>query len=315
MPLALSRKERERLEYVLNTTADYHRNKLDSLGWELTMCNCLDPPDSPCRRLLARKDTYGKLLYSFLEEITGFDEIEKILEVGGGYGYLMRDFLGANPRIQAAMLDISPFLLDRQRDTLAEALREGRVRFFEQDFLQVDPGFLASFDLVIMNENLGDFPTLAGIKRKFFYSPWKDLDGNLAAARELFLKYNLDIPESCPFNLNAGALQAVEILCSSGAARIFLSEHSCEAGAHARAPGAFPERIRLKGHDEYTVKFSFLERIAACHGYSVRRGPMADYLEVDTAMEIRSAAGDDEAARHFLEDIYKYEYLFLSKEA
>ena len=42
---------------------------------------------------------------------------------------------------------------------------------------------------------------------------------------------------------------------------------------------------------------------------------MADYLEVDTAMEIRSAAGDDEAARHFLEDIYKYEYLFLSKEA
>ena len=129
----------------------------------------------------------------------------------------------------------------------AGALKEGRVRFFEQDFLQADPGFLASFDLVIMNENLGDFPTLAGIKRKFFYSPWKDLDGNLAAARELFLKYNLDIPQSCPFNLNAGALQAVEILCSSGAARIFLSEHSCEAGAHATGSGGFPGENKTQG--------------------------------------------------------------------
>ena len=33
----------------------------------------------------------------------------------------------------------------------------------------------------------------------------------------------------------------------------------------------FPERIHLKGHDEYTVKFSHLEAVATAHGYRDER--------------------------------------------
>lgn len=303
------------MNYVLNCTADYHRMGLDSLGWELTMCNSLEPPNSPCRMLLERPDTYGNLLYDFLERAIPLEGASKVLEVGGGYGFLMRDFLMRNRRLQAVMLDISPYLLEKQRQALAFAAEENRARFVEQNFLQAEPGFLSSFDLAIMNENLGDFPTLAGIARNFFYSPYSRFDDNLLAARLFFLKYNLDIPGNFPFNMNLGAIQAVEKLCKSGIKYIFLSEHSCEATLES---GAVPKKIRLKGHDEYTIKFSFLEKVAGFHGYETKRGFMADYLRMNANFDIDfcgAAPEEAEAARHFLEDIYLYEYLLLSKKA
>lgn len=303
------------MNYVFNCTADYHRNRLDSLGWELTMCNALEQPDSPCRMLLDRPDSYGNLLYDFLAGTLPLERVQNVLEIGGGYGFLMRDFLMRDPRRRAAMLDISPYLLEKQRETLAFAAGENRVRFIEENFLDADPGFPASFDLAIMNENLGDFPTLVGIARDFFYSPYNRFDGNLLAARQLFLKYNLEIPESYPFNINLGAIQALEKLCGSGIKYIFLSEHSCEA---TLGSGAVPKRIRHKGHDEYTVKFSFLEKVAGFHRYEALRGCMADYLRVNTNFDINSfgAARDEaEALRHFLEDLYLYEYLLLHKKA
>jgi hypothetical protein len=303
------------MNYVLNCTADYHRNRLDTLGWELTMCNSLEPPESPCRMLLDRPDSYGNLLYDFLSGAMPLGNVKTVLEIGGGYGCLMRDFLMRDRGLKAVMLDISPYLLERQRKSLAFAAQENRVRFVEENFLETDPGFLAFFDLAIMNENLGDFPTLAGIARDFFYSPYKRFDDNLLAARLIFLKYNLEIPDSYPFNMNLGAIQALEKLCASGIKYIFLCEHSCEATLES---GAVPKKIKLKGHDEYTVKFSFLEKIAGYHGYEATRGCMADYLPVNMSFDIDyfgAAREEAEAARHFLEDIYLYEYLLLSKKA
>lgn len=303
------------MNYVLNCTADYHRNRLDTLGWELTMCNCLEPPENPCRMLLDRPDSYGNLLYDFLAGKMPLENIGKVLEIGGGYGCLMRDFLTRDRRLEAVMLDISPYLLERQRQTLAGAAEKNRVRFVEENFLETEPGFLASFDLAIMNENLGDFPTVAGITRDFFYSPYSRFDDNLLAARQFFLKYNLEIPDSYPFSMNLGAIQALEKLCAGGIKYIFISEHSCEATLET---GAVPQKIKLKGHDEYTVKFSFLERIAACHGYRTTRGYMADYLHVNMNFDIDyfgAAREQAEAVRHFLDDIYLYEYLLLSKKA
>ncbi|MEN6463613.1 MAG: methyltransferase [Syntrophaceae bacterium] len=303
------------MNYVLNCTADYHRKRLDTLGWELTMCNSLEAPESPCRMLLDRPDSYGNLLHDFLAQEIPFDRIKKVLEVGGGYGCLMRDFLMRDSGLEAVMLDISPYLLERQRNSLAFAAEENRVRFVEENFLETDPGFPASFDLAILNENLGDFPTLTSITREFFYSPYSRFDDNLLAARQSFLKYNLEIPERYPFNINMGAIQALEKLCSSGIQYIFLSEHSCEA---TLGSGGIPKKIRLKGHDEYTIKFSFLEKVAGYHGYEAKRGFMADYLHVNTNFDLDfcgAAREDAEAARHFLEDTYLYEYLLLSKKA
>ena len=87
------------------------------------------------------------------------------------------------------------------------------------------------------------------------------------------------------------------------------------------APG-FPERIRLKGHDEYTVKFSHLEKIADSLGYGTRRGPIADYLEPVFSERLKtilsgpvSLSDDDETVRHFASDLFQYEYLLLEKTA
>ncbi len=303
------------MDYVLNCTADYHIYGLDTLGWELTMCNSLEEPQSACRMLLSHSDTYGNLLYDFLAREIPMAKVKDLLEIGGGYGFLMRDFLARDSALRAVMLDISPFLLERQRRSLESAARDGRPRFVQQDFLKIDPRFPASFDLAILNENLGDFPTLTGIARDFFYSPYSRFDGNLLAARLSFLKYNLEIPDLYPFNMNLGAIQALEKLCACGVKYIFLSEHSCEA---ALGPGGTPRKIRLKGHDEYTIKFSFLEKVAGYYGYETKRGFMADFLNVNTGFDLDFcgvSSEDLEAARHFLEDIYLYEYLLLSKKA
>jgi hypothetical protein len=88
---------------------------------------------------------------------------------------------------------------------------------------------------------------------------------------------------------------------------------------HVHSAGQ-PERIPLKGHDEYTLKFSHLETVARAHHYRVRRGPFADFLEIAWDERLRHIMaspflvdGDAEIVRHFVHDLYKYEYLVLMK--
>ena len=91
-------------------------------------------------------------------------EVTKVLEVGGGYGYLTKDFLDRNRSLKACMLDISPFLLGKQQETL----KEYALDFRQEDFLETDPIFLKGFDLAILNENLGDFPSLVNLNHEIF---------------------------------------------------------------------------------------------------------------------------------------------------
>ncbi len=46
-----------------------------------------------------------------------------------------------------------------------------------------------------------------------------------------------------------------------------------------------PERIRLAGHDEYTIKFSYLEKVAAFHDYRSIRGQFVDFINVTISMK------------------------------
>jgi hypothetical protein len=301
----------------INSTTDYHRHHLESLGWELTVCNMLQQSSSPCRRILAENKTYGSHLEAFLSRHLDWNDVHRALEVGGGYGYLMRDLVEAHPRLDAVMLDISPFLLDRQR----EALGENGAEFLLQDFLDLDAGQLSGFDLAILNENIGDFPALCDLTAGAIGGTCAGRD--LEITRRLIRDYGLDYPEG-PFVFNLGAALAVEKLCGARIRTLYISEHSCEAVVppeyrpfiHIPSPG-YPERIRLKGHDEYTIKFSHLERIARAGGYECLRGPYTDFLRVEWTDEVRfimsSASGRDhhEAIRQFIEDLYRYEYLLL----
>ena len=306
----------------LNTTTDYHVNKLNSLGWELTVCNALYPEDTPIRKILTDNDSYGHLLYKFLKRYMPVDTFSKIVEIGGGYGYLMRDLFDLNPSFQALMIDISPYLIGCQREMLADC----NAVFREEDFLTTDAQVLGGFDLAIVNENLGDFPTLVNVDAELLQSLTLG-DENIEKMKYFFGRYGLNKPPAHMFHFNLGALQVVEKLCASGIPYIFLGEHSCEATVpdnlnlpvHVESRRT-PEKISLMGHDEYSIQISYLQEVVKAFGYAAIRGPFADFIPFTVTEELQSIiasqgcfSDDGEIICHFIEDLFKYEYLVLRK--
>lgn len=308
---------------TLNSTKNYHTGSLQSLGWELTMNNALQPEGTPLRRLLTRNESFGSLLYDFLCKFIPIESMTRILEIGGGYGYLMKDFLEKHGSLTACMIDVSPVLLEKQRETL----NAFSVEYQEEDFLEIEPRHLSGFDLAIMNENLGDFPSLINLSLQILNRQIDDNDPVLKWVKELFAKYTLEQPQDETFNLNVGAIEALEKLCSAKIPYIYIGEHSCEASVSEEMRSLFqikstgnPERISLAGHDEYTIKFSYLEKVGVFHGYESFRGPFADFIPVTLTDEARYAlmhgghySDEAEMITQFVEDLYKYEYLILRK--
>lgn len=306
--------------YLLNTTDDYHIKTLSSLGWELTVCNALYPETSPCRDALQSNTSFGEHLFRFLCCIVPLSDSKIILEVGGGMGYLMKDFLLRAPQLQATMLDISPFLLQKQMETLAGF----PVNFREMDFLKMSASDLRAFDLVILNENLGDFPALVAQND---HAVSNDHDTIRWLDSMAHFKEEYSLPFSANEHINIGALEIVEKLCEAGVRYAYLSEHSCEASlddldfphCNFSASGR-PEKISLQGHTEFTVKFSYLQTIAQTHGYKTLRGPYIGILPVNLNNKVRAAlqsptplSDEQEILQQFFFDLHKYEYLVLIK--
>ena len=217
-----------------------------------------------------------------------------------------------------------PYLIARQKDTL----RDYPIHFIEKDFLETAVEELRSFDLAILNENLGDFPTLVDLHANLFNASSATMTGPLKRARYFIDRYDLIQPDERPFNLNIGALDALDKCCLAGIPNIFLGEHSCEAQVPesyrryitVRATGN-PERISLYGHNEYTIKFSHLEKVARTFGYRIIRGPFADFLPFEFTDKLRCimnqpspGCDEHEIIRHFLTDLFQYEYLLLTSD-
>jgi hypothetical protein len=312
------------MPFTLNSTADYHKSKLETLGWELTVSNALYPPDSPCRSILKDPSSYGRHLYEFLcAVVPPLAKVVRIMEIGGGYGYLMRDFMECNPGLKPLMMDISPVLLQKQKDTL----KDFEVIYHEGDFLECNYALFEGIELALMNEILGDFPTALDVPADILspdLSP-DTLEKPLYRVRHLYDFYALGRPQTQTFNFNLGAVEAVEKLCKAGVPAIFLGEHSCEASLpehfarhiHLETSDS-PQRIALKGHDEYTIKMSHLQQVAEAHQYRVLRGPFADFLDIsysDSLLSILTSPNDaddrQEILVHFLGDLFQYEYLIL----
>lgn len=305
------------MNFSVNDTSSYHANALESLGWELTVCNALEPDDSACRKILLEKKNFGAHLISYLSKYIDLSSVNNGIEAGGGYGFLARDILRAYPSMKMTMLDLSPFLLERQREALAGLNAE----FIESDFFKKDKNFLSQFDLAVFNENIGDFPTVLNFYKEKKYS--RDAEG--AEIKSLLNKFKIILPDH-PVNINIGAIRAVESVCEAGIRFAWFSEHSCEAARPDVFEGRinifssrWPERIKLAGHDEYTIKFSHLEAAADFYNYKIVRGRYADFIKIDRMYPplnfilSGSASDEHEVIRQFIEDLYKYEYLILIK--
>ena len=292
---------------------------MDDLMWEVTVCNSIEPATSPVRQILAQNSTYGEQLAAYLFHLIPSKYCNNVMEIGGGYGYLMRDMLRNSPRLKATMVDISPAMMTRQRQTL-----DGfHIHFLQSDFFDIDRGVIQDQDLVVMNEIVGDFPTACGITKNMVACGNHD-NAYFDKIREYAEQGIITLPENEPFNLNIGAIMALDRVCSCNVPYIFLSEHSCEAtvtdhmSSHIKlTPSGNPEEIKLIGHSEYTIRFSDLESIARSHGYTVMRGNYTDFIKVDFSNRVhrifKSNSQKDayEIIRHFIEDLYIYEYLLL----
>ena len=310
------------MTYSLNDTSSYHKNNLETLGWELTICNSLEDEDSPCRGILKNNSTFGNLLFDHIKKLSSFKSALNVIEIGGGYGFLMRDFLSREPSMKATMLDISKVLLDKQ----IEIIDSTSAVFMESDFFKMDNKSFIQFDMAILNEIIGDFPTLCNLESNMLSLPVDKTETRLKMAKRIINTYSIPVSTNSKFNFNIGALEAVEKLCSAGIKSIYISEHSCEAQVPDNYRNLIkisstgnPERIQLKGHNEYTIKFSFLEHVAKKLGYKTIRGQYKDFIEIEFDDRINfiltsnSTKDEHEIIRHFIEDLYKYEYLLLLK--
>ena len=302
----------------INDTRTYHKEHITTLGWELTVCNMLYPEESPCREVVKNNASYGTLLYEFLSGFIDMKQVKSIMEVGGGYGFLMKDFLALCTQVQVTMVDISPAMLEEQRKNV-----EGAVTFIQSDFLELDNILLKNTDCIICNEIIGDFVTVCNITDEILESSSPEIK----ECKRLIDEYNLDI-KTRPFNLNLGALLAIEKICKAGTKYIYVSEHSCESESKGDfrecvpvRPTFNPHEIRLFGHSEYTIRFSHIEAVASKWGYTVHRGVYNDIFGCRMTPKLQfilnstaSAKDEYEILRQFIDDMFTYEYIICSKK-
>lgn len=296
----------------LNSTRTHHRFDPIDLMTECTVCETLSREGSPTMEALGITRPYGALLGEFLVRNGLLKQGSTVVELGCGYGSLMEGLLrwhGAMVR-KAVMVDISPRLIRTQRARLAAHAEKTRHVMADIHSLPLQKGCV---DLVIANEVMGDLDTVT------------DLDGDALPGdvSGIVEAYALDIPPQGRFNLNIGAIRLVEGLCRLGCS-FFLSEHASDpllpesmpylAGGLGREN--YPRRIPLVRHDEYTIRFSHLEKVARAWGREVKTGPLFDVLGIDPAPSWRfiftaRACADERHAcvYEFLDHVREYRWM------
>jgi len=332
----------------LNLTTDYYTGDHPSLLWEMTICQSLGDGNGTFAKALTDPAAYGTLVGRFLLETTSLvSECGHIVEIGGGYGTLMAALLEVLQPQQIRMVDISPTLLEKQR----ERLHKFPVSFHCSDLFAWLPTLQQQpVDLLLLNEIIGDFPTITALSReslansiKLLQSPEPgkqltpallpaslDEDSLLYEAARLVTTYNLDItdlPET--FNLNYGALLFIERLAQTRVARTFITEHGCDTALPypfslfpSIQPTADrnPRQIKLKDHDEYNIRFDHLEQLASALNFKITRFHLMDLLKVRFDDEInylltsqKPENEEQEIFLEFYEHIAEYQGILLEQ--
>lgn len=286
----------------INDTKGYHQSEKASLGWEQTISECLRDVNSPYMQALKKKRTYPDILCNLFSEKKLIKPNGKILEVGGGYGNLAYGILSRFDDIEMTMVDLSPVFIERQKEKLSRFGK--RVKFILSDifeFLKVGE----SFDLIIANEVLGDFPAIVDIDKGellYLMDTGKTPDNigvdekkYLFEAKKFVDKLNIPI-ESAPddININTGAIRFIEEAMKKTDS-LWISEHSSdyeipdsmmEMLRDARID-TWPKKIILFGHTEVTQHFGNLKRFIEKSGFKYQGGSLFNLLGVRTDDEIR----------------------------
>lgn len=328
----------------LNLTDNYYKSEYPSLLWEMTICQSLGDGLGSFAKALNKPAAYGELAADFLQQESDLPgQCGRIAEIGGGYGTLMAGLLKKITPSQITMVDISQTLLEKQRETLSSAT----ISYTCQDLFSWLPKVTEPIDLLLLNEIIGDFPTITKLSKTDLQPEIADQDlatRNPTAhslsllteteltneASRLIFKFNLkidDLPEI--FNFNYGALRFIEILAASPVSRTFITEHGCDTilpYPFSLYPSILPisnlnpRRIQLKDHDEYNIRFDHLEQIAKTLNFKVKRFHLMDILKVRFDDEInylltsqKPINEEQEILLEFYEHVAEYQGILIER--
>jgi SAM-dependent methyltransferase len=255
--------------------ADFHLHGIEEATWEFDF---IEPTVNHSFRFpheaLGGVDYGSRFCLSTLtpEVVPLLDHANQleVLEVGGGTGTFAHAFItqaaGLNKvRVNYHILDLSPALMESQRNLLSELLPVSS--HFHQDATEFDlPG--RTFDLIVSNEVIADFP-VASVHRK----NGDELEGDGAQYVE---KYDLDVKDA-PDTLmvNAGVFRFIERAWKhlNPGGTLIVSEY----GAEDRYPLA---SFNLN-HDEYTIHFGHVAACAVKVGFQCRLLTLKEFLGLD----------------------------------
>lgn len=284
---------------------------------------------------LKKKRTYPDIICDLFSKGKLIKPNSKILEVGGGYGNLAYGILSRFDDIEMTMVDISPVFMDRQKERLS---RFGdRVKFFLSDvfeFLEVGK----SFDLIIANEVLGDFPAMVNIDKGELldYMDTGKAPDNIRGEKIDYLfeakKFieELDIPiKSAPdiINLNTGAMKFIREAMKKTDS-LWISEHSSDYEIpdamteilRDTKTDTWPKKIILFGHTEVTINFGHIKRFFEKSSLKYQGGSLFDLLGVRTDDEIRyillsgSIANEThEIIGEFVNHVVEYQWILVGR--
>ena len=267
------RKDQPRPDSKTETIIDFHLHDIEDANWEFDQ---IEPTMNHSFRFpheaLGGNDYGSRFCSSTLRPgvVPLLDHASqlKILEVGGGTGSFAAAFIKQAAtliEVDYHILDLSPTLMKNQRGLLAELLPESK--HFQQDATEFDlPG--QSFDLIISNEVIADFP-VAPVERNSS-GAWQ---GEGAYYLDKYHLSDKGAPDS--FVVNAGVFRFIERAWKhlTPGGTLIVTEY----GAVDRYPAA---SFNLN-HDEYTIHFGHLVACAAEVGFQSQLLTLKEFLEFD----------------------------------
>ncbi len=224
---------------------------------------------------------YGARMAEKLWEMGTIDKYQTILEIGGGTGYLARDFLRHLKENQSQIFKHTHYVMLELSLTLQKSQRHSTglyTRVISQvlgDALAM-PFSFGSFSIIIANEMIADLPPVCLKKEWVNNKTSPKIPAEAALALKFITDFDIRVDDVFPeFLVNLGAWQLLEHiyhLLSPGGTAIII-----EYGSIWR----YPVAVHLQDHTEYAIHFGQLEKIAKKLGFKTKLEGLADFFEMD----------------------------------
>jgi len=270
-------------EFIDNTGLlhEYHTGQItDAIeqfeSHETTISHVYQQPHPALRGL-----SYGARLAEKFCEMEIMEKCTNILEIGGGTGFVARDFLGYLHQNQSivfqnlyyVLLELSPVLLEGQKEytrmysnTIAQVLGDALA-----------PPFIAGkFSLIIANEMIADLPSVFVKKEWMNRNTGHEIPAEAIPALKYINDFDVTVKDAFPeFLVNLGAWQLLEHI------HLLLTPGGFALITEYGSPWRYPVAVHLPDHTEYAIHFGHLEEIAIRIGFDVRLEKMADFFDMD----------------------------------